>query len=393
MEIKNMWFFRDLSNFYLEWKLLKNGKVEQSKTIQNINARPGAAITVQVPYTLTADSSSEYYLQVTAKLKKDEGVLKADTPLAFEEFKLLDGKPFVYNTSKNSITVADGNETLTVKNKNFFTRFNKETGNITSYKINDKPVFEQGPDINFWRPPNDNDFGADLQKKLAIWQDTSVKEKLVNLKYDLNEEGWVTVIVVRSLLDDNAALTQTFHIDGSGALKVNNDFKVYKGEYPEMFKFGNHIKLPTDFVNIEWYGRGPWENYWDRKTSSFVGDYSGAIINQYYPYIRPQESGNKADVRWAKLTREDGSGIMIMHTDTLLNIKVIQYSPDQLFPGMEKRQTHSAELVRDNYIHLDVDLQQMGLGGINSWGALPLKEYRLPYQNYSYSYLIIPLSK
>ena len=157
-----------------------------------------------------------------------------------------------------------------------------------------------------------------------------------------------------------------------------------------LFKFGNHIKLSKDFANIEWYGRGPWENYQDRKTSAFVGDYSGTIIDQYYPYIRPQESGNKTDVRWAKLTRQDGSGITIAYTDSLLNIEALRYSPDQLFPGMEKDQTHSEELVPDQFVHLDVDLQQMGVGGINSWGSLPLEKYRMPYKSYEYSYLIIP---
>ena len=152
----------------------------------------------------------------------------------------------------------------------------------------------------------------------------------------------------------------------------------------------NTIKHIKDFINIEWYGRGPWENYQDRKTSAFVGDYSGTIIDQYYPYIRPQESGNKTDVRWAKLTRQDGSGITIAYTDSLLNIEALPYNPEQLFPGMEKDQTHSEELVPDKYIHLDVDLQQMGVGGINSWGALPLEKYRMPYKSYSYSYLIIP---
>jgi beta-galactosidase len=395
LQIKNTWFFRDLSNFYLEWKLMKDGVAVETKNIQNINAQPGDTTIVQIPYEIPSPADGEYYLQVAAKLKKDEGLLKANTALAFEEFKLTSAPPFVYKTSDHSISIVDGNFAITLKNRIFSLRFSKEDGHIESYEVKDKEIFaEGGPQINFWRPPTDNDFGAGLQKKLAVWQDTAIHPQFVSIKYTLrNDAGWASVTVERTLLNGDASFTQTFYVDGDGALKVDNNFRVSKGDYPMLFKFGNHIKLPTDFMNIEWYGRGPWENYQDRKSSAFVGDYSGAIADQYYPYIRPQESGNKTDVRWAKLIRQDGSGITIMSTDTLLNIEALPYSPAQLFPGMEKDQTHSEELVPDKYIHLDVDLQQMGVGGINSWGALPLEKYRLPYKNYSYSYFIIPFNK
>ena len=391
LTVKNTWFFRDLSNFYLEWKLMKDGDQVQTKTIQNINVKPQDSITLDIPYNISSPVDGEYYLQVTAKLKKDEGVLKANPALAFEEFKLSETQPFVYKTSDRAISIVDGNFSITLKNRNFSLRFSKEDGHVESYEFKDKEIFpEGGPQINFWRPANDNDFGARLQKKLSMWKD-SVKPQFVSIKYTIrNDSGWASVTVENTLLNGDASFTQTFYVDGDGALKIDNNFKVTKGDHPMLFKFGNHIKLPKDFVNIEWYGRGPWENYQDRKTSAFVGDYSGTIIDQYYPYIRPQESGNKTDVRWAKLTRQDGSGITIAYTDSLLNIEALPYNPEQLFPGMEKDQTHSEELVPDKYIHLDVDLQQMGVGGINSWGALPLEKYRMPYKSYSYSYLIIP---
>src|SRR6266487_4581582 len=318
-------------------------------------------------------------------------------PHSYEVRKVYQYIRFKFDTTSKKLEIKNtwffrdlSNFYLALKNKNFSLRFSKENGEIESYEVKGKEIFKQGPQINFWRPPNDNDFGAGLQRKLEQWKDSTSKAQFISIKYELrNEAGWASVIVERSLFNGDAFLTQTFYVDGAGTLKVENNFRANKGDHPMLFKFGNHIKLPNDFVNIEWYGRGPWENYWDRKTAAFVGDYSGAIADQYYPYIRPQESGNKTDVRWAKLTRQDGSGITIAGTDTLLNIEALPYSPEELFPGMEKDQTHSEELVPDNYIHLDVDLQQMGVGGINSWGALPLEKYRMPYQNYSYSYLII----
>jgi beta-galactosidase len=125
-----------------------------------------------------------------------------------------------------------------------------------------------------------------------------------------------------------------------------------------------------------------------------VGQYKGSIAAQYHPYVRPQENGNKSDVRWAKISRKDGSGIVIQYIDTLLNVSALPYSPDQLFPGFEKHQTHAGSLEPDKSIHLSVDLQQLGVGGNNSWGLLPLEEYRL-YLNrkYHYEYRIVPVKK
>jgi beta-galactosidase len=182
-------------------------------------------------------------------------------------------------------------------------------------------------------------------------------------------------------------------VDGAGAMKVVNTFNALKGKHPMMFKIGNHWQLDAAFTALNWYGRGPVENYWDRKAGYFVGKYNGAVKNQYYPYVRPQESGNKTDVRWAEITRADGSGIRVQYTGNLLNVAALPYSPDQLFAGLEKVQAHSGELVPEGKVHLNVDLQQMGLGSINSWGELPMPAYRLPYKNYSYEYLVLPVAK
>lgn len=393
LKIKNKYFFKDLSNFYLEWQLMKDGQVVQKKTIRQFNVNPQDSVEISIPYG-AIDSTAEYYLQVQAKLFKDEGILPKNTALAFEEFQLTEPQKYEYESSKNSVTIVDAINSITMKNRNFSIRFDKSTGNIDTYEIKRKTVFVKGPDLDFWRPATDNDFGAGLQKKFDFWRDSVKNEKLVSIKYQLkNAEGFLTVTVVKSLLEGQATLTQNFYIDGDGTMKVNNNFQAKGGDFPGIFKIGNHIQLPSDFVNLEWYGRGPWESYIDRKTSAFVGKYSGPVIDQYYPYIRPQESGNKTDVRWARITRQDGSGIMVVHEDQLLNVSVLPYSPEQLFPGLEKDQTHSEELVPDANVHLHIDLKQMGLGGINSWGTLPLKQYRLPYQSYSYSYMIIPISK
>jgi beta-galactosidase len=393
LEVKNGYFFKDLNNYTIVYTLFKDGKLAQTGDNISLHAKAGETETISLPYSFKEDGS-EYYLQVAAYIHNDS-LLKDNTALAWDEFKLTDGNKFNYTSSKEKINISKDNAAaLELKNKNFSLVFDKQSGNITSYKEGGKNIFTTGPTPNFWRPPTDNDYGANFQKQLFEWKDAGTNSKLVSISNAAqNADGWLTVTVEKSLLNDDATYTQQFMIDGNGAIKVSNTFHASKGKHNMLMKFGNHMQLPTDFINLQWYGRGPWESYQDRKDASFVGLYSGAVKDQYYPYIRPQESGNKTDVRWAKLTRKDGSGILIAATDTLLQLNALPYSPDQLYSGPEKQQKHSGELEPDKNIHLDIDLQQMGLGGINSWGSWPLEKYRMPYKDYSYSYLIVPVKK
>jgi beta-galactosidase len=331
-------------------------------------------------------------VQVTAR---NEHLLENNTIIAKEEFKLTDGSVYKYTPSREKISISKNDEyRLTLKNKNFTLVFDNKSGNIISYQAGGRQIFTKGLLPNFWRAPNDNDYGANLQKTLIEWKDAGIKTTLTDIKSEpQNEQGWLAVTVVKSMLNGDATYKQILMVDGNGSLHVSNTFTADKGTHKMLMRFGNHSELPTDFTDLQWYGRGPGENYQDRITASMVGLYSGAIKDQYYPYIRPQESGNKTAVRWAKLTRKDGSGIMIAALDTLLSINALPYSAEQLFSGPEKQQKHSGELEPDKNIHLDIDLQQMGVGGINSWGEWPLEKYRMPYKDYSYSFMIIPIRK
>ena len=393
IEIKNGYFFKDLTDYTLVFSVLKDGKVVQQGTPMQLHAKAGEIENIQLPLIFN-EQGGEYYLQVAVSVNNAQ-LLENKTVLARDEFKLTEAKLPAYVASKVKINgLANENNRLELGNKQFSLVFDKQTGNISSYKAGGKEILSAGPQPNFWRAPNDNDYGAVLQKQLVEWKDAGAKATLTRFAYEpQNEAGWAKITVEKSMFQGDASYKQEFTVDGAGALKVANSFHPQKGNHRMLFRVGNHLQLPLDFINLAWYGRGPGESYWDRKSNSFVAQYSGAIKDQYYPYIRPQESGNKTDVRWAKITRKDGTGIMVVATDTLLNVNVLPYSADQLFSGPEKKQFHSGELEPDSQIHLDIDLQQMGLGGINSWGELPLVKYRLPYKDYQYSYLIIPIKK
>lgn len=392
LNVKNGYIFKNLEDYSLSFKVFADGKLVQEGAPVQLHTRAGETETLTLPIK-PIDEKTEYYLQVYVTAKNSQ-LLENNTVLAKDEFNLGGNRSFTYTASKTKITTTDNADLLELKNKIFSLKFDKKTGNTISYKVKGKEIFTTALQPNFWRAGNDNDYGANFQKRLLEWKDAGSKTVLTSLSSTIqDEDGWVKVTIVKSLLNGDATYTQQIMVDGNGAMKVINAFNAQKGKHEMLMRFGNHSLLPKDFVNIQWYGRGPAENYQDRKTNTFVGLYGGLIKDQYYPYVRPQESGNKTDVRWARITGKDGSGIMIASIDTLLNINALPYSAEQLFSGPQKQQKHSGELEPDKNVHLDIDLEQMGVGGIDSWGAWPLEKYRLPYKDYHYSYMIIPVEK
>lgn len=392
VELKNAFYFRDISNYYLYWQLMEDGREIKNGRLNDISIQPGENKKFNLNYSFAKKPDSEYQLNLYVKLKNDEPLVSKDHVAALEQFELVKGYKPSYKATAAPVELTEKDYYLELSGKNFSLRFNKETGIMTDFVFRGKAIIASGGEINFWRAATDNDFGAELQKKFAVWQKAGKNDRVFSYNAEKTETGY-KITFEKNIFGGDAKHKQTYEIDGAGSILITNDFKKIKGTYPDMFRFGNHFYLPADFETIKWYGRGPGESYSDRFTSAFVGEYEGKIIDQYYPYVRPQESGNKIDVRRGEILRKDGTGFRIEMTDAYLNINALPYSIDQLFPGMEKTQTHSGELEPDKFVHLDIDLVQYGLGGINSWGALPLEKYRLPYNSYKYSYRIIPKSK
>ena len=194
-----------------------------------------------------------------------------------------------------------------------------------------------------------------------------------------------------SLPDVYAYLDINYELNGDGMIKVTESLHADSSKQePMMFKFGMQMMVPKNYDQMEWYGRGPSENYWDRKDAAFVGLYKMSVRAQFHPYLRPQETGNKTDVRWVKLTDKNGKGLLISG-DTVLNISARHFLDKDLDDGLEKHNSHAGELKERNMTVLNIDLQQTGVGGINSWGTWPLNQYRMNYQDYRYSFVIKPV--
>ncbi|GIZ14474.1 glycoside hydrolase family 2 TIM barrel-domain containing protein [Capnocytophaga catalasegens] len=390
--IENKYFFRDLSNFTFSWKLLKNGVSFKQGIIKNVTILARNKNYYSLPISSLLDNKNEYFLQIEASLKEKEGLLPANTPLAFAEFQLNSYQKPLYEVDTTPIMVQNSDKEIILKNKNFLATFSKEKGRLITYKTSKNILESDGLFLNLWRPATDNDFGAGLPEKLKNLRYVDQNAKIENIEITNLNDGQKQILISKKLLNESISFVQTLTFDGKGSVLINNSLTPLKESQELTFKIGNHLTLSNDFVYIEWYGRGPWENYEDRKTASFVGLYKGTIDEQYHQYVRPQESGNKTQVRFAKLLRKDGSGFLIQSESNLLNINVLPYSPASLYPGEQKGQTHSAELIKDQYIHLDIDLRQLGLGGDNSWGNFPMEKYLLYlHRPYSYSYRIIPI--
>jgi len=391
VDLKNWYFFRDLSNYKLEWEIIANGIPVESGSIDNINISPQKTKTLTIPFTTRIGDDREYFLNLKAVLKSKEPLLSAGFQIAHEQFQLSTVKIVSPKKSEKEITHTENGNIIEVKGDNFTIKFDKSKGLMTNYIFGRRVLLETGPQVNFWRAPIDNDYGAKTPEKYAEWKDTGKNEK-VNSTIQKISKTKIVITFIKNLLEGDAIYTQTFEINGDGVIQVSNNLNALKGEHNNLFKFGNELILPSSFKTISWYGKGPMESYSDRQHAAKVGLYQGKIKDQYFPYIRPQETGNKIDVRWLELTSDEGIGIKIFGND-LLQVSALNFSREDLDSGPQKVQMHAGELTPRNEVYVNIDGFQQGLGGVNSWGALPIEKYNIPFKSYHYSYWIIPIKK
>lgn len=391
INIKNWYFFRDLSNYNFTWNIIADGNIVENGILSNVTVQPQEIKAFTIPFKTKLKPNTEYFLNVKATLKTSEPLLKKGFEIAYEQFLLSSKSVQPPSVSKNEVSYKTENNEIIVSGKSFKLTFNKEKGQLTSYVYKRKSLIDKAADVNFWRAPTDNDYGAGKQKKFRAWKDANSKWK-VNTSIQQESKSSLTITTKRIFFEGDAEYTQTYTIHGDGIIKITNDFNAIKGEHSNVYKFGNEMVLPQTYKTIEWYGKGPFEAYADRQHAAKVGLYKQTISEQYFPYIRPQETGNKLDVRWVKMQQKNGVGIKI-YGEELLNISALNFSKDDLDSGIEKSQKHAGELTPRQEVYINVDGFSSGLGSINSWGTLPLEQYRLPYKSYNYSYWIVPINK
>jgi len=386
-------FFKDLSGIELEWNVTVNGLVKQSGKIDKLEVRAHATAEIKLPVKVQPEG--EAFLNLVFKQKTEKLLVPAGHVVANEQLAL-SGK---YNANQSvqpggKITLTENTASWIVASPAMSLEFSKKSGFITKYEVNKRSYIdgEMSARPAFWRAPNDNDMGAGLQKKLKAWK--IAQSELVLEKISAKDSaGFVKVSTIFSLPAVFGKLNLNYTIQGKGEMLVEQEIVLDKSKEVSMMpRFGMNWILPEGFETIEYYGRGPGENYIDRNNGSHVGLYRQSVKSQFYPYVRPQENGNHTDIRWFKIFGSKGEGLHI-ESNSLLSMSALHYFDVDLDDGEAKDQRHSGELVPRKQTQLHIDLKQMGVGGINSWGTWPLEQYQLKDKNYSYSFKITPFKK
>ena len=398
IKVYNENFFRDLSDYYLEWQVLKNGRVMRSGRVEDLKVAPQQSATLTLPVGRYCQHA-EWLLNVSYKLKANEGLLTAGHTVARDQLVLNPYKPstqaFANQAGSNEQivepTIRD-NDTryLIVTGEDFRIEFNKENGLLCFYEADGLSYLKEGSVLkpNFWRAPTDNDFGANLQNLYRAWLNPELK--LTSL--DQRTENGLAIVEARyDIPAVKGQLALTYVINNRGAIQVTQQLKADKSaKVSDLFRFGMQLQMPRSFETLEYYGRGPVENYADRNHNTFLGRYRQSVDSQFYPYVRPQETGNKTDLRWWRVLDIGGNGLEI-RAEVPFSASALHYTIESLDEGTRKIQRHSNEIEQADLTNVLIDKVQMGLGCIDSWGALPLKQYRLPYQDYSFTFTLTPV--
>ena len=391
-------FFRDLSAYYMEWQVLKDGKIIRTGRVDDLKIAPQetAKITLNIGKTCTC---KEWLLNVSYKLKNREGLLPAGFTVAKNQLTLNDYKaPSMDLKNVETTNVAtvvpqiidNQYHYLIVKGNNFVAEFNKQNGYLSKYAVDGTEMLKEGAALtpNFWRAPTDNDMGAGLQNKYAAWKNPGLKLVSLNSK---TENDQIVVNAEYDMKNVSAKLYLTYVINNEGAIKVTQKMTADKNAtVSPMFRFGMQMQMPKCFETVEYYGRGPVENYSDRNHSTDLGIYRQSVNEQFYSYIRPQETGTKTDIRWWKQLNAGGNGLKVVG-DAPFSASALHYTICSLDDGEQKDQRHSPEVQKADLTNLIIDKAQMGLGCVNSWGALPLPQYMLPYGDYEFTFILTPV--
>lgn len=384
--------FTDLTNknYTYKWVLLKNGKpVGEGNFDITVPADSKKDVKLNLP-SITAENGVEYYLQVYAYSKQATQFIPAGFEVAKAEFAFATNNYFTQKTNDSgTLTVDKKDNKVTVKSGNITYEFaaNRERrGGLINISYNDNRVFNDFAQLNFWRAPTDNDFGEWAQYSLRLW-DAATHTLQYTYKDVQEKDGKVQVTYQAKPTGINFIVDLTYTVNKDGSLTVDVHYKAQTDDLPEIMRLGMLMTLPKDFEQLTWYGRGPHENYVDRNIDAFMGVWSGNVSEQAHPYIRPQETGNKTDVRWLTLKNKDGLQVMITGAQPL-SVSATNNRPEDLDPGKTKKQQHASDILPRNETVLCVDLFQRGVAGLNSWGAKPLDQYRFKDNEYKYAFTI-----
>ncbi|MEJ2418619.1 MAG: glycoside hydrolase family 2 TIM barrel-domain containing protein [Exilibacterium sp.] len=394
VSVKNDFFFKDLNDYILRWELLDNGAAIQTGSLKPLGVSPQTKKTLTLNINdFKREAGHEYFLNIyMLQAKATEmisfGQIVASEQLAFGDFKDFKAQNLA---AINNIELKETENEVYAIGSNFTITVSKKTGALTSYKLNHYELIENPLKPSFWRAPTDNDYGNKMQERCSVWKDAINHVTLKDIDVKQISETKISIQTTLALPTVEGEIDLAYTVVGNGQLDVSYKFEAKKANLPEIPRIGMEFRMPKAFDNLKYYGRGPWENYSDRKTAAFVGLYQSKVSEQYFPYGRPQENGHKTDVRWLSLTNQTGLGISVVAHNEPLEFNALHNSVDDFDSGKKKQLLTPNDVAERNFVEVHIDHKMMGVGGDNSWGAKPHKPYMYysdkPYQ-YSFSIIL-----
>ncbi|HUU29895.1 MAG TPA: glycoside hydrolase family 2 TIM barrel-domain containing protein [archaeon] len=389
VEIFNNYDFSSLDFVEATWELKADDLVLQSGVLPKLNLGPHQSRKIRIPFQKPEiKPGTEYWLNLSFARSQASPLVPEGHEVAWEQFALpfaaIESTP-VDMKDLPALQLAESPGQAEVKGQDFSVVIDKENAMLISYRYRGQELIKRGPVPNFWRAPIDNDRGNGMPDRLGVWRKAGEIRQVRKVAVKKVSPKLVRVEAAVYLPAVQADYELSYSIFATGDLVVSNSFNPGR-EQPDMPRYGMRMTIPGEFSSFTWYGRGPHETYQDRKSGARVGIYSGTVDEQLVPYVRPQENGNKTDVRWVALTNDQGVGLLAVGMP-LLSVSAQHYTMQDF-----EKAGHPFELSRRDDITLNLDYKQMGVGGDDSWGALPHPEYRLPVKPYSYSFRLRPFS-
>lgn len=409
--IHNNYDFTNLSEFELHWQISADGAVIQRGIIDDLNVAPESSADIWLPYNMRAfRAGPEHHLLLQLVAHEARGLMPPGHIYAERQFalpvKAMLGESML-ETLHGTVAVERSDAALLIRARDVSVSFDSTTGLLVSIRHSDKELLQAPLVPNFWRAPTDNDFGNYMPAWAAMWEQAGRNRKLDSFAVNIDAPCCAKVTAMYSFADDRgkklATWTATYEVTADGRVNIDNEF-TRNADLPVMPRIGMNVELIRSLQQVEWFGRGPHENYSDRKESANVGRYTNTVADHYVPYMRPQENGYKTDVRWLSLSGAE-SGLLIVAGDLISfgvsHNRLIDFVPPVKIaitsedgPGArtndERVNVHVNDVKPRDLVSLDIDLGQMGVGGDDSWGKRTLQQYSLNESSYQYSFTLIP---
>ncbi len=443
--VTNRFYFTSLDNYPISWQVMANGKVVKSGAL-TLKLAPQGSEEVTIPVSgLTPKAGTEYFVNFQAKSVRAESWRPAGYQVAHDQFRLpIESPKASFKTTGPKLKVTQDGDILSASSSKVQFVFNKKSGIVTSYKVDGTEYFSEGFGIqpNFWRPPTDNDYGNGAPRRLQVWKESSKDFNVTDATVKM--DGDLALLDVNYLLPAGNLYIVHYTVYPSGAVHVAATFTSTemtegktevseetrtatfspRGEAArkaasklEVPRIGVRFRLPASMDQVQYFGRGPEENYWDRKAGTLVGLYKATAEAMYFPYVRPQENGHHTDTRWLALATKGNKGLRI-EADSLIEFNALRNSVEDFdseeatnrpyqwnnFSAAEvanhneaeakdrlRRQTHINDITPRNFVEVCIDYKQQGLAGYDSWGARPEPAYTLPAnQEYNWGFTMVP---